>query len=142
MTFGQRLEVKNLTKDFWTPKLEPVQAHVLMMATPGGDPVKLYPMVAGHYHLVDHDRKWAKSDLYALLHPLHASSAIGGTYRIDGVPVGKVTVNVLHPQIAGAQAKQEVEIKPGVVTRVDLTLEHKAAPPEAPRDAGPAPLLH
>ena len=136
MTFGQRLEVKNLTKDFWTPQLEPTHVPALMMATPGGDAVKLYPKIAGHYYLVDHDRKWAKDDLYAFLHPLHTSSAVGGTYRIDGVPVGKVTVNTSHPRISG-EASKEVEIKPGVVTRVDLTLDYKtpAAPPAS--DAGP-----
>ncbi|HVH46031.1 MAG TPA: hypothetical protein VM925_26965 [Labilithrix sp.] len=141
MTYGQRLEVKNLTKDFWTPKLDPVQTTVMMMATPGGDPVKLYPKVPGHYHLIDHDRKYVVDDLYAFLHPLHTASAVGGTYRIDGVPVGKVTVNALHPRIGKSEASKVVEIKPGVVTRVDLALEHKAPPPET-LDAGPQPRLH
>ncbi len=131
MTFGQRLEVKNLTREFWTPKLEPPQTSVLMMATPGGDAVKLYPKKPGHYLLVDHDRKYAVEDLYAFLHPLHTSSAVGGTYRIDGVPVGKVTVNTSHPKIPDAESSREVVIREGVVTRVDLTLTHKA-----PRDAG------
>jgi hypothetical protein len=132
MTFGQRLEVKNLTRDFWTPKLEPAQSSVLMMATPGGDPVKLYPKKPGHYRLVDHDRKYAVEDLYAFLHPLHTSTAIGGTYRIDGVPVGKVTVNTSHPQIPDATASRDVTIREGVVTHVDLTLSYKAPDAGAP----------
>src|SRR5262249_14450355 len=41
MTFGQRLDVKNLSTEFWTPKLDPAQTSVMMMATPGGDPVKI-----------------------------------------------------------------------------------------------------
>lgn len=146
MTFGQRLEVKNLTKEFWTPKLEPVQSAVLMMAPPGGDAVKLYPKVAGHYHLIDHDRKWAVDDLYVFLHPLHTSSAVEGHYRIDGVPVGKVTVNTSHPRIqktpsAGPQdlvtASTDVEIKAGVVSQIDLTLVYKAPPAPPSVDAGP-----
>lgn len=141
MTYGQRLDVKNLTKDFWTPQLQPTQAPVLMMATPGGDPVKLYPKLAGHYLLVDHDRKWAEDDLYAFLHPLHTSSAVGGTYRIDGVPVGKVKVNTSHPRITG-EASKEVEIKAGETAHVDLTLDYKTPPPAPPSDAGPPVRLH
>jgi len=143
MTFGQRLEVKNLSKDFWTPKLDPPQTSVMMMATPGGDPVRLYPNQPGHYHLIDHDRKWVVDDLYAFLHPLHTSSKVGGTYRIDGVPVGKVKVNTSHPRIRGAEASREIEVTEGVVSKVDLTIHHKA-PVDAgpPPDAGPVPRLH
>lgn len=133
MTFGQRLEVKNLTKEFWTPKLEPLQSGVLRMATPGGDAVKLYPKQPGHYLLIDHDRRYATDDLYAFLHPLHTTSKIGGTYRIDGVPVGKVTVNTSHPKIPNTDASQEIEIQESVVARVDLELVYKAT------DAGASP---
>jgi hypothetical protein len=147
MTFGQRLEVKNLSKDFWTPLLEPSQSTVMMMATPGGDAVKLYPKKPGHYHLVDHDRKYAVNDLYAFLHPLHTASKVGGTYRIDGIPVGKVTVNTSHPKLPGSETdpkgKKDVEIKEGVIAHVDLELNY-AGPPDAgpPSDAGPPPRLH
>ncbi len=144
MTFGQRLEVKNLTKDFWTPKLDPAQTGVMMMAPPGGDAVKLYPKEPGHYHIIDHDRKWVVDDLYAFLHPLHTSSKVGGTYRIDGIPVGKVKVSTSHPRIGNAEASQEIEIKEGVISKIDLTLGHKApVDAGAPADAGPPPIrLH
>lgn len=143
MTVGQRVEVKNLTKEFWTPKLEPNQSPLTMMATPNGDAVKLYPKQPGHYLLIDHDRKWAVADLYAFRHSLHTSSKLGGNYRIDGVPVGKLTINVMHPKIAGAQASESVEIKDGVVSHVDLQLAN-TSPPDAgqPVDAGPQPRLH
>ncbi len=142
MTFGQRLEVKNLTKEFWTPKLEPSQSTVMMMAAPGGDPVKLYPKEPGHYHIIDHDRKWLVDDLYAFLHPLHTSTKVGGTFRIDGIPVGKVKVNTSHPRIRNAEASKESEIQEGVVARVDLTIDHKPPPDAgAPPDAEPAPRL-
>lgn len=140
MTFGQRLEVKNLTKDLWTPKLDPsppTVSAVMRMATPNGDPVKLYPRKPGRYRLIDHDRKFAVSDLYTFLHPLHTSSALQGTYRIDGIPVGKVVVNSTHPRIANSEASKEIEIREGVVARVDLTLEHKKTESPAPSpDAG------
>ncbi|MBX3205981.1 MAG: hypothetical protein KF764_12995 [Labilithrix sp.] len=143
MTFGQRLEVKNLSKEFWAPKLEPTDSSVMMMATPGGDAVKLYPKKPGHYLLVDHDRKYVSDDLYAFLHPLHTSSKVGGTYRIDGIPVGKVTVNTSHPKIGDAEASKEVVITEDVVLRVDLELVYKTPPDAgAPVDAGPQPRLH
>jgi len=56
MTFGQRIAVKNESKEFWTPILEPGANMVLRMATPGGDPVFVYPKNPGHYILRDRDR--------------------------------------------------------------------------------------
>lgn len=135
MTFGQRLEVKNLAKEYWTPKLEP-STGIVNMAIPGGDPVKIYPKKPGRYHLVDLDRRYASADVFTFLHPLHTSSGALGAYRIDGVPVGKVTVNTSHPRIPGADASQEIEVKAGVVHRVDLTIEHKRV--EAPASTGGA----
>ncbi len=131
MTFGQRLEVKNLSKDFWTPMLRPAGTTVMMMATPGGDPVKLYPKWPGRYQLIDHDRKYATADLYAFRHSLHTTTALQGIYRIDGVPVGKVKVNASHPQIDEDDVATEVDVKQGVIHRVDLTINHKAAPLDA-----------
>ncbi len=143
MTFGQRLEVKNLTNDFWTPKLDPPQATMMMMATPHGDPVKLYPKQAGHYHLIDHDRKYAVDDVYAFRHSLHTASKVGGTYRIDGVPVGKLKVNAFHPAMRDTEAVKEIEITAGGVARADLELVYKTPPDAgAPVDAGPPLRLH
>lgn len=144
LTFGQRLEVKNLSNDFWTPMLEPGPNLVLMMATPNGDPAKIYPKKPGHYLLLDRDRKYAVVDVYAFLHPLHTSSATTGYYRIDGVPVGKLKVSTTHPHI-DATAEQDVTVSAGVVHKVDLVLKNTsreagaravdAAPPIV--DAGP-----
>jgi hypothetical protein len=141
MTFGQRLEVLNRSKDFWTPMLEPGRNDIMMMAPPfGADPVKIYPKKPGHYHLVDRDRKYAVADLYAFLHPLHAASAADGSYRIDGVPAGRMTVNAFHPA-THSDASREVEITAGRITRVDLTLENRPRPagdPEADAAIRPA----
>ena len=142
MTFGQRLEVKNLTKEFWTPKLDPIQSSVMMMAPPRGDAVKLYPKKPGHYQLLDHDRSYANDDLYVFLHPLHTSSKVGGSYRIDGVPVGKLKVNTSHPRIPQAGSSKDVDVKEGVVTRIDLELVYHAPDAGPPVDAGPPIRLH
>lgn len=129
MTYGQRLEVKNVTPEFWTPVLEPGPNMVLMMATPKGDPVKIYPKKPGHYLLMDRDRKFAFVDVYAFLYPLHTSSDLAGHFRIDGVPVGKMKVSTTHPQIEGS-ADVEVTIAAGAVSKVDLTIKN------VNRDAG------
>ena len=142
MTFGERLEVKNLSKDFWTPVLDPGPNLVLMMATPGGDPAKIYPKKPGHYVLSDRDRKYAKVDVYAFLHPLHTASSPTGFYRIDGVPVGKLRVSTTHSQI-DSNAEADVTIAAGVVLKVDLVLKNvnKEAGAPLPVDAAAAPAL-
>ncbi len=131
MTFGQRLEVKNTSNEFWSPMLDPSPNPVIMMAPPrANDPVRLYPKRPGLLRLYDHDRTWAQADLYVLFHPLHAASKLDGHYRIDGLPLGKLKVNALHPAFEG-EASQEIEIQPNVVVRADLVLEY------VPKDAGP-----
>ena len=142
LTYGERIEVKNLSKDFWTPMLEPGPNLVLMMATPGGDPAKIYPKKPGHYLLTDRDRKYAVVDVYAFLHPLHTASSLTGFYRIDGVPVGKLKVSSTHAHI-DSNAEADVTVAAGVVHKVDLVLKNvnkEAGAPSAP-DAAAAPPL-
>lgn len=131
MTFGQRIEVKNLTRDFWTPVLEPGTNMVLMMAPPnGGDPAKIYPKKPGHYVLLDRDRKYVVVDVYTFLHPLHASTDTAGHFRIDGLPAGKLKLSTMHPQIADSAAEQEITVEAGVVQKIELLLKN------VNRDAG------
>ena len=136
MTFGQRLEVKNVTKDFWTPKLHSANKQVMMMASPGGDPVKLYPTSPGHHLVFDHDRQWAIVDVYTMLYPLHAVTDVAGHYRIDGLPVGKLKVSARHPRIE-SEAAADLDVHEGVVHKVDLRLElHEADGGTKSYDAG------
>jgi hypothetical protein len=145
MTFGQRLEVKNLTSEFWTPELAPQDNGVMMMAAPKSDAVKLYPKKAGRYLLTDHDRRYVGTDVMVLQHPLHAVTDLKGHYRIDGIPVGRIRMTVSHPHIQGAASTMETVVQVGVVARVNLILNHKE---EAISDAGdpdavaPYPGLH
>lgn len=142
MTFGQRLEVKNESREFWTPTLAPGLNMVLMMAAPKGDPVKVYPKKPGHYLLLDRDRQYAIVDVYAFLHPLHAATSTTGSFRIDGVPVGKVKVSSMHPQVSGTDEK-EIVVAAGGVTKVSLTLQNtiRDAGPLLEEDAGYHPTL-
>jgi hypothetical protein len=136
MTLGQRLEVKNLTREYFTPLIEPAPNFVVMMAPPFGDAVKIYPKKPGRYRLLDRDRKYVVADLFVFLHPLHGVSDLSGSYRIDGIPVGKVTVNTSHPQIPSSEASRDVEIKAGAAAHVDLTLESRATEVRVVTDAG------
>ena len=143
LTFGQRLDVKNLSKEFWTPVLEPQRSVVVMMAPPNGDAVRIYPKTPGHHLLTDRDRHYAVVDVYAFLHPLHTSSSLTGYYRIDNLPIGKVRVSSTHPQI-GTNAEADLVVAAGVVHKVDLVIKNvnKDAGAPAAGDAGRAPSLH
>lgn len=135
MTFGQVLEVENKSADFWTPELFGADNRVLRMATPKGDPVRLYPRRPGLFRLMDHDRAYAYADVYVFLHPLHTVSGLDGHYRIDGVPVGILKVNTRHPAF-DAEQTVSVDVRPNVVHKVDLTLTHRVVDAGAPPDAG------
>lgn len=143
MTFGQRLEITNKSKEFWTPMLEPGANRVMMMAPPKNtDPVKIYPKKPGHWLLTDHDRHYAVVDVYAFLHPLHASTDAAGHFRIDGIPVGKLKVGATHPRISG-NAESEVDIRENVVQKVDLVLHNDLKDGGVKDyDAGKRPVLH
>lgn len=148
MTFGQRLEVKNLTDQFWTPELEPRSPGAMMMAPPHNtDPVKLYPKKAGRHAVVDHDRKYIVNDLMVFRHPLHAVSEMQtGHFRIDGVPVGKMRVTASHPEIPNVASTFETVVKVGETSTVNFVINYKGEP--LPKDAGatdalpPYPGLH
>jgi hypothetical protein len=138
MTFGQRLEIANKTKELWAPMLTQAPMPVLMMATSNGDPVKLYPPHPGYFTLVDKGKHpWAEANVYALLQPLHAVSDVAGHYRIDGVPIGKLKV---HARLAAIQRETtgDVEILANVVQKVDLVL-HNTPATVGPADAGAKP---
>jgi hypothetical protein len=131
LTFGQRVDITSTSKDLFAPALEQQSGLALMVVGQGMPAIKLYPPRPGHFSLVDRlQHKYLFVDVYAFLHPLHATSNIEGRYRIDSVPVGKLTVNVMHPAFRG-EAQAQVDIKPSVVHTVDLELEYKPAPAPA-----------
>jgi hypothetical protein len=131
MTFGQRLEVANQSKFPFAPTIESQESPAVMMAAPleMGDPVRLYPRVPGHSAMGDFMQPFVQQDLYTLRYPLHTVSDLSGHYRIDGVPVGKMSVRALHPTV-GSEAANPVDIKPNVVAKMDITLEYA---PQAPK---------
>jgi hypothetical protein len=133
MTYGQRLDVANDSKFPFGPYLDGVTQVTVRIAPPGqhGDPVKISPPRPGHYALMDQLQPFVREDVYVLLQPLHAVSDLGGHFRIEGVPVGKLKVAAQLGAI-GAHSVADVEVHANVVENVDLTLAY------VPKDAGPA----
>jgi hypothetical protein len=145
LTYGQRLEVKNLepagSRRLYAPAFVNQSDPALMIAPPGGaDPVKLYPKKMGRYLLGDKLKQdWMEADVFVIGHPLHAVSDAKGHYRLDGIPIGKRTINVRHPAVVTADAKgvdKEVEIRENVVLKLDVTLDYAKPKAPPPSDAG------
>jgi hypothetical protein len=126
-TFGQRIEVKNIDKtESYMPYLDGAKFRAVLVAIPGGDPVKLYPQEPGHYMIRDQlPKPFMTADVFVVKFATHAVTGLDGMYEIKGVPVGKVRVNALLPQL-DITAEQMIEVKPGDNV-VDLTLEFDRA---------------
>lgn len=149
LTLGQALEVLNLTQESFAPELENEPAPALMMAAPKSDPVKLYPTKLGRYRVIERtSHQWMEIDVFVIGHRLHAVTDTSGHYRIDNVPVGKLTVGALHPFIeissdGGApqqDVRKDVDVQAGIVTKVDLTIPYAKVAPR-PRSLDRAPVL-
>ena len=139
ITYGQRLEVSNLSDQLFAPIIDQDPMPAVMVAPPkgAGDPVKLYPGKAGYFTISDRMEPFVKEDLYVFRHPLHAVSDRDGHYRIDGIPVGSnVTIGASDAQL-NAKEKTTVEIKENVVARADITLTYKPPPPGGPANRAP-----
>lgn len=140
LTLGQVLEVQNLTSDIYAPELENDPAPALMMAAPKSDAVKLYPSKIGRYRVIERTKHpWMEADVFVIGHPLHAVTDTAGHYRIEGVPVGKLSVSAIHPFILTSadgggdqEVRGEVDVHAGVVAKVDLTIPYGRIAPRPP----------
>jgi hypothetical protein len=137
MTLGQRLEITNASHVLFAPTIEQQKTAALMVTAAGTkDAIKLYPTRPGHMTLIDGTGiPFLNADLYVFLHPLHAVTKLDGTYRIEGVPVGRRKVFARHITLHEETAA-DVDVRAGVVEHVDLILSYH---PGAVADAGPAP---
>jgi hypothetical protein len=144
MTIGQRLEVASKDDSLFAPILAQSQSPALMLASRSTEPVKLYPDKPGYYTLADRmDMTYLRGDIYVLFQPLHTVTSLDGHYRIDGIPVGKVTVNTRLARLR-KETSRTVEVDANTVQTVDLTLDFKAATdvpaePVVKRSAMPIP---
>jgi hypothetical protein len=140
-TYGQRLEVSNTDKlDSYLPFLDGAPVRAVMVAVPGGAPVKLYPQEPNaHYMLRDQMPSGLIADVFVLKYATHDVTGLDGRYEIKGIPTGKVRVDVFLPVI-GKTEGQELEIKEGDNT-LDFTLKFDAKkdlPAPAPPPAAPS----
>jgi hypothetical protein len=139
MTFGQALEVKNEhAGPLFAPYFENQPSPAVLVATPGGDPVRLYPKNLGRYRMVDRvGNGWLEADVFVIANASHAVSDVVGHFRIEGVPVGKMKLNAFHPAIEhGFNA--DVDVKDGIVTTADVVIPNdKAAARPASRNLKP-----
>ena len=142
MTVGQKLEVTGKDDLLFAPWLTQAPMAALMLASKSTEPVSLYPPKPGYYTLVDRmELSYVRADVYALLQPLHAVTSLDGHYRIDGIPVGTVTVNTRLARLR-KEASKSVEVVADAVKTVDLSLEfHAATDTPAPATRPPGPRI-
>ncbi len=136
LTFGQKLLVVNKDpKGFYAPYLASSTNTAVMVPPPNGEPITIYPEKPGFTTLLDRMGSPATADVYTMLQPLHTVSDDNGHYRLDHVPVGKLTLNVRLRAI-NHDVSQPVEIADGVVTHADIVLDYKAPAASSQVDAG------
>ncbi len=115
MTFGQKLDIINTDRrGSYTPFLDGAPYRAVMLAVPDGDPVHLYPFKpAVNYVLRDFQgRDFLQADVLVLKFSTLDVTTLDGRYRIDRIPVGKVTVNAFLPALTKSVEKT-IEIKEG-----------------------------
>jgi len=145
MTYGQRLEVRNVDQvDTYMPFLDGAPSRAILVAVPGGDPIKMYPQEPGHYMIRDElPKPFMTSDVFVLAYSTHDVTGLDGKYEIKNIPVGKVRLSALLPSI-DQTTEQMIEIKEGDNNQ-DLTItfdkaKYLARPkPATSASAGAAP---
>jgi hypothetical protein len=143
MTYGQRLDVVNLDpREAYLPHLEGARAPALMVAMPGGDPIRLYPPRPGSYMLQD-DMKhpWMIAEVFVFKFPTAAVTDREGGFKVEGVPVGEVQVGVRHPDI-GQTLEKTVKVEEGKATEVSFEITYQPPTPAPSSSAAPFPPIH
>jgi hypothetical protein len=131
VTFGQRLEVKNIDTDprvSHVPILDPAPFRSLGVALPQGNAVKLYAyQPAVNYVLRDYTSKpFLTARVFVLKFATHDVSGLDGTYEIKNIPVGRVDVNAFLPALQNDATKKTIDIKEGDNTLdIELTYDSK-----------------
>ena len=122
LTYGQALDIVSKDRRAYVPELLGARATAQLVATPGGDPVRLYPQRPGRYQLVDSMRTFASADVLVVAYRTFDVTGLDGKFEIKDIPVGKVKLNALLPA-AMLTTEQEITIEAGKTTTVDLELK-------------------
>jgi len=126
VTFGQRIDVKSKDSRPYIPQLLGGPPGALLVAVPGGESVPVFPQEPGHYVLIDSMRLYSKADVFVVRYPTFDVTGENGRYRIEGIPVGSVTVSALLPSTSGTASRQ-VTIAANATASVDLTITFSAS---------------
>jgi hypothetical protein len=132
VTYGQRIEVTNTDAiESYMPYLDGAPSKAVMVAVPGGEPIKLYPAEpAAQYKLRDElDKPWLTADVFVLKFPTHDVTGLDGRYEITRVPAGHVRVSVYLPAIEW-RADKELDVKEGDNV-ADFELAYERGKPDA-----------
>ena len=125
LTFGQRIEFINHDRVSYAPTIFGERMAALRVVPPNGQSVFLELKRPGSFLIGDGmGNAWMSFNVFVVGYPLHAVTAPSGYFRIDGVPIGSLTVHARHPAI-DAEATRAVEVRAGVIERVDLAIEHR-----------------
>lgn len=128
MTLGQRLQVQNIDKHkTYLPSLVGARSAAMMAAVPMGDPVNLYADKPGRYMLIDNlNNDWMRAEVMVVKFPTHDVTGIDGRYRIEGIPVGQVSVDAWLP-MADLTKGAKVTIEQDKTAKMDLELTFSQA---------------
>ena len=125
MTFGQRLEVKNRSQETFIPSLIGAPQAALVVAMPGGDPVKLFPPRPGEFLLQDQTHQFAKASVFVLKYPTATVTGLDGAFEVKDIPAGDVLVTAYLPA-TGGRASARAQIVAGETATLDLTIPFDA----------------
>ena len=131
LTFGQSIHVFNKGGETFIPELVGGKTAALIVAIPGGDPVKLFPEHVGRYEILDRSHEFARADVFVLKYPTVAVTGLDGKFSLTGIPVGDVMISALLPA-TGQTAQKRITVAAGETATVDFVIPYDAKTAPAP----------
>jgi hypothetical protein len=126
LSLGQTLAVHNAGAETYTPQLMGYPSQALMLAVPGGDPVRFKPEKVGQYQLIDRSHEFVFADVFIVDYPTLAVSGLDGKFEVTGVPAGKAKLSALLP-ITGQTIERDVDVPADGAVKLELEFSFDAA---------------
>jgi hypothetical protein len=83
--------------------------------------VPLYPPQPGRYVLTEGTKPFMNAEVLVLKYPTHAVTGLDGTFKIDGIMPGQVTITAFLPATMQT-AQQQIHIEANQTTEISLAL--------------------